>query len=44
VTQAPSQKARIAYKPASSFVGEDSFVMVNKMTHSQRSVVVTVVG
>jgi hypothetical protein len=53
VTQAPAhgeilmgeanQKARIAYKPASGFVGEDSFVIVNKMTHSQRPVTVTVV-
>jgi hypothetical protein len=52
VTQAPAhgeilmgeanQKARIAYKPATGFVGEDSFVIVNKMTHSERPVAVTV--
>jgi hypothetical protein len=53
VTQAPAhgeilmgavnQRARIAYKPASGFVGEDSFVIVNRMTHSHRPVAVTVV-
>ena len=53
VTQAPAhgeilmgeanQRARIAYKPAAGFVGEDSFVIVNKMTNSHRPVAVTVV-
>jgi hypothetical protein len=40
---AANQRARIAYKPAAGFVGEDSFVIVNRMTHSQRLVAVTVV-
>lgn len=38
-----NQRARIAYRPTSGFVGNDSFVIVNKMTHSERPVAVTVI-
>ena len=38
-----NQKARIAYKPVSGFTGSDSFVLVNKITHSEMPVAVTVV-
>jgi hypothetical protein len=38
-----NQKMRIAYRPASGFVGDDSFVIVNRMTNSERPFAVTVV-
>jgi hypothetical protein len=37
-----NQKTRIAYRPASGFVGVDAFVIVNAMTNSERPVTVTV--
>ncbi len=39
-----NRKARIAYKPVpGSSSGNDNFVIVNKMTHSERPVAVTIV-
>ena len=38
-----SQKTRIAYKPTAGFTGNDSFVIVNKTSNSERAVSVTVV-
>lgn len=38
-----NQKARIAYRPTAGFEGTDSFVIVNSMTNSVRTVAVTVV-
>jgi hypothetical protein len=38
-----NQKTRIAYRPVAGFVGDDNFVVVNKMTNSERSVAVTIV-
>jgi hypothetical protein len=38
-----NQMSRIAYKPTPGFTGDDSFVIVNEMTHNQRPVMVTVV-
>jgi hypothetical protein len=38
-----NQKTRIAYRPAAGFIGDDSFVIADKMTNSERPVTVTVV-
>lgn len=38
-----NQKMRIAYRPAAGFVGDDSFVIVNRMTNSERPIAVTVI-
>jgi hypothetical protein len=38
-----NQNTRIAYKPVSGFIGHDSFVIVDKITNSERPVVITVV-
>ena len=38
-----NQKARIAYRPVPGFIGDDSFVIVNKTTNSERPVAITVV-
>jgi hypothetical protein len=38
-----NHRARIAYRPAPGFTGEDGFDIANRVTNSERSVTVTVV-